>query len=238
MHSHPTRVIVHAALVDGGTARSATVYASAHDGSPGLRVCGMRQRVADETRRRVTDALASSGLPSPTRDVAIDITPGPLDGDHPELDLPIALAALVACDHLVHAAVAGVAAVGELRSNGVVTNAFPLSPAIDAISARTALVPAGHLKLPSRPGTDVVRVASLREAVEVLCDRTHTVVTSARPLAPAEEPSEQADLTRLLAALDDRPGPNGVPVVGEPPARLWRPRLLPGFRPRQRRTPG
>ena len=237
MQSHPTSAIVHAALIDGGTARAATVHALAHEGSPTLRVCGMRQRAAEETSRRINEALASSGLPTPMRDVAIDINPGPLEEEHPELDLPIALAALVACDHLIQAAIAGVGAVGELRPSGAVTNAFPLGSAIDAVSARTALVPAGHLTLPSRPGTEIIRVASVREAVEVLCERTHTVVTSASPIALAEEPSGLADLTGLLTALDDAPA-NSI-AADERGGRLWRPRLvLPSVRPRLRRTGG
>ena len=230
MQPHPTNVVVHAALIEGGAAHAADVHASAHDASPALRICGMRQRHADETARRVTEALVSSHLPVPARDVTINVNPGPLETEHPELDLPIALAVLVACGHLIQAAVAGVAAVGELRPSGAVSNTFPLGPAIDVITARTALVPVGHLKLPSQPGTEIVRVESLRQAVEALCEKTHTAVTGANPLALTEEPPTGNDLTGLLAVLDattisdDEAG-------GEPSAphrRLWRPRLVPG----------
>lgn len=238
MRSETSPVIVHTALFEQRTFRPADVRAVARDGQPRLQLNGVAERDSHEAARRVVDALLRSDLPVPAGDVIVDVVPAPVDGDHHELDLAIALAVLVACGHLVRATVAGVAAVGELRSSGAVTNAFPLGHALEVISAPTAVVPAGHLTLTPRPGTEIVRVASLRDAVEQLCERAHTVVTSAHPLAQAETPSVPTDFAGLLDGWDTENIPTET-ADADTRRRLWRPsRIVPTIGPLGRRSSG
>ncbi|MBV9283179.1 MAG: ATP-binding protein [Acidimicrobiia bacterium] len=85
--------------------------------------------------------LLSSGLTWPQRRVTVNLAPSGIRKTGAGLDLPIAIALLIGNDELDAAAVEGMAFVGELGLDGSVRRVPGTVPLVEAISARTVVVP-------------------------------------------------------------------------------------------------
>lgn len=133
--------IVPSATLLGVEGQPVAVECQVSNGLPGFTVVGLPDTACREARDRVRAALLSSGLTWPQRRVTVNLAPSGIRKTGAGLDLPIAIALLIANDELDTAAVEGMAFVGELGLDGSVRRVPGTVPLVEAISARTVVVP-------------------------------------------------------------------------------------------------
>ncbi|MBV8386697.1 MAG: YifB family Mg chelatase-like AAA ATPase, partial [Acidimicrobiia bacterium] len=133
--------IVPSATLLGVEGQPVAVECQVSNGLPGFTVVGLPDTACREARDRVRAALLSSGLTWPQRRVTVNLAPSGIRKTGAGLDLPIAIALLIANDELDAAAVEGMAFVGELGLDGSVRRVPGTVPLVEAISARTVVVP-------------------------------------------------------------------------------------------------
>jgi magnesium chelatase family protein len=161
--------IVPSATLLGVEGRPVAVEAHVSNGLPGFTVVGLPDTACREARDRVRAALLSSGLTWPMRRVTVNLAPSGIRKTGAGLDLPIAIALLVATGDIEAEAVAGVAFIGELGLDGSVRRVPGTVPLVEAISARTVVVPlecAAEAGLVGGP--DVRGAANLASLLECL----------------------------------------------------------------------
>jgi len=133
--------IVPSATLLGVDGRPVAVECQVSNGLPGFTVVGLPDAACREARDRVRAALLSSNLSWPTRRVTVNLAPSGIRKTGAGLDLPIAVALLVASGELDAEAVAGMAFIGELGLDGSLRRVPGMVPLVEAISARTVVVP-------------------------------------------------------------------------------------------------
>lgn len=111
---------VRTAVLRGAEALSVTVEVSTSGGIPGLDIVGMPDSAVLEARSRVRCALRASGFSLPRAHVTISLAPGGFRKSGTGLDLPIAVAILVATGQLSPRVADGALYVGELGLDGSV----------------------------------------------------------------------------------------------------------------------
>src|SRR5690625_1320979 len=87
-------------------------------GLPGMYLSGLPDTAVREARERVRAALRNSGLPYPQRRTVVNLAPADLRKEGPALDLPIALALLLAQTVLPPDSLDGSLVIGELGLSG------------------------------------------------------------------------------------------------------------------------
>ncbi len=193
---------IESATVLGVHGQPVTVEVHVASGLPGFTIVGLPDAACREARDRVRAAILSSGRRWPQRRVTVNLAPSGVRKVGSGLDLPIAMALLMADEQVPDQALP--AALGELGLDGSVRPVPGLLPALDAL-------PEGPVVLPSRGAeqavllreTPVRAVRSLLEVVEAL---EGTQPWPAPPSAPAATPVERA--------------PDLADVRGQPLARL------------------
>ena len=133
--------IVPSATLLGVEGRPVAVECQVSNGLPGFTVVGLPDTACREARDRVRAALLSSGQTWPQRRVTVNLAPSGIRKTGAGLDLPIAIALLIANDELDTTAVEGMAFVGELGLDGSVRRVPGTVPLVEAICARTVVVP-------------------------------------------------------------------------------------------------
>jgi magnesium chelatase family protein len=133
--------IVPSATLLGVEGRPVAVECQVSNGLPGFTVVGLPDTACREARDRVRAALLTNELTWPLRRVTVNLAPSGIRKTGAGLDLPIAVALLVANGELDAEAVAGMAFVGELGLDGSVRRVPGTVPLVEAISARTVVVP-------------------------------------------------------------------------------------------------
>jgi len=152
--------------VDG---RPVTVEVHVSNGLPGFTVVGLPDAACRESRDRVRAALLSTGLTWPLRRVTVNLAPSGMRKGGPGLDLPIAIALLVAAGQLPALAVEALAFIGELGLDGSLRRVPGIVPLVDALHAPTVVVPAACVNEARLVGRHDVRSAqTLRELVDAL----------------------------------------------------------------------
>jgi magnesium chelatase family protein len=154
----------------------------------GLRILGLPEHAARETRGRLQAALR--GFHLPTTGVLVNLGPAHLPKEAPPLDLPIALAILAAHGRLPLQALEGLVAAGELTLDGGVRSvrgALAIRALADSLPASAVLLPTDNLPAVSglRGASPLFGVRSLAEALGHLSRESPL---SAAPLR-APEPS-------------------------------------------------
>lgn len=166
---------VGAIALIGLDARYVRVEAAVTGGLPGTRIVGLPDAAVREAADRLQAACHRSGLGLPQARRVVNLSPGSLRKVGSGFDLPVALAVMVAADHLAPAAVAGIVAVGELGLDGSVRatpGTLPIVAAARDHGARRVVVSRDVAPEASLvDGITVLGVGSLREAVEVLAGR-------------------------------------------------------------------
>ena len=132
---------VPSATLLGVEGRPVVVEVHVSNGIPGFTVVGLPDAACREARDRVRAALLSSGLTWPLRRVTVNLAPSGVRKGGPGLDLPIAVALLVAAGDLAAEAVAGTAFLGELGLDGSLRRVPGIVPLVDALTARAVVVP-------------------------------------------------------------------------------------------------
>lgn len=167
-------------------------------GLPHTRVVGLPDTAVREASDRVQSAVLRSGLAWPRERVVVSLAPAALPKAGAGFDLPLALAVLGASGQLPLSALERLWACGELGLDGgsrPVPGILPVACAARRGGARRLLVPdRAAVEAGIVEGLEVVPVADLREAVEVLRgERPARMVESPAPAA-VEEVSDLADV--------------------------------------------
>src|SRR5438067_2383836 len=139
--SRAVLAIVPSATLLGVEGRPVGVECQVSNGLPGFTVVRLPHTACREARDRVRAALLSSDLLWPMRRITVNLAPSGIRKTGAGLDLPIAVALLVAAGELDAEAVAGMAFIGELGLDGSVRRVPGAVPLVEAISARTVVVP-------------------------------------------------------------------------------------------------
>ena len=154
------------------------------NGLPGFTVVGLPDAACRESRDRVRAALLSSELPWPLRRVTVNLAPSGVRKGGAGLDLPIAMALLVAAGEVDAEAVVGMAFVGELGLDGSIRRVPGMVPLVDAITAPAVVVPASCASEAALVGRHTVRAASTLRA---LVDAVRGLAAWADPEEPRTE---------------------------------------------------
>lgn len=177
--------------VDG---RCVTVEVHVGSGIPGFTIVGLPDTACREARDRVRAAMLSSGLPWPQRRVTVNLAPTSVRKTGAGLDLPIAVGVLIAADEVDQAAADGCAFVGELGLDGSLRSVPGILSLVDAMVARTVIVPAACAAEASFVEKHRVLCArSLSELVEAMCGRGDWAV----PIYPVDDLVDQLDLADM-----------------------------------------
>ena len=197
--------MVASATLIGVHGQAVSVEVHVSQGLPAFTIVGLPDASCREARDRVRAAILSSGLSWPQKRVTVNLAPTGVRKGGAGLDLPIAVALLVADGQLPAPAVAGCAFIGELGLDGTVRavpGALPLVHAVDrpAVVLPPACAAEGAL---GGGGAEVLCAGSLREVVDCLRGRRRW-----------DDPPRPAD------AGPEPPGPDLADVRGQPLARL------------------
>jgi magnesium chelatase family protein len=172
-------------------------------GLPSFTLVGLPDTACRESRDRVRAALVSSELPWTPRRVTVNLAPSGMRKGGPGLDLAIAVGLLVAGDDLPADAVAGTAFLGELGLDGSLRAVPGVVPLVQAVSARTVIVP-----VECAADAAVVGDHQVRGAPDLA-----TVVSCLRGDTPWPDPP--GPKPRPVAS----PGPDLADVRGQPVGR-------------------
>ena len=158
---------VPSATLLGVEGRPITVEVQVANGLPCFNVVGLPDLSCREARDRVRAALSSSELPWQSRRITVNLAPSSLRKGGAGLDLPMAVALLVAGEVLRPPEVAGMAFLGELGLDGSLRRVPGVVPLVDAIAEPIVVVPPDCAWEAGVLGRHQVRTASnLRELVD------------------------------------------------------------------------
>src|SRR3990172_9818469 len=135
---------VVSATIVGLEALPVSVEVDVGSGLPSFAIVGLPDAAVQEARERVRAAIRNSGFELPPRRIVVNLAPGDRRKEGPTLDLPIALAILIATAQLPRQAVEGYLAVGELALDGTlrpVPGVLPVAQTARVLGARGLLVP-------------------------------------------------------------------------------------------------
>jgi magnesium chelatase family protein len=133
--------------LDGISARPVRVEVDVHRGLPAFNVVGLPDAAVREARERVRAALANCGFDFPLMRLVANLAPASLRKAGPGLDLPIAVALLVASGQLEWERLPRLAMAGELALDGSVRpipGVLAIAEAAREQGAEAVLVPAGN----------------------------------------------------------------------------------------------
>jgi magnesium chelatase family protein len=185
--------------LDGIAARPVRVEVDVHRGLPAFSVVGLPDAAVREARERVRAALANCGFDFPLQRIVANLAPASLRKAGPGLDLPIAVALLVASGQLEWERLPRLALAGELALDGTVR---PI-PGVLAIAEAARRQGAEGVVVPEENGSE----AALVNGLEVLPLATLGQVPT---LAAGEwTPDRPMPMPLLLAS------PNGAPDLAD-----------------------
>jgi magnesium chelatase family protein len=214
--------------LDGIAARSVRVEVDVHRGLPAFSVVGLPDAAVREARERVRAALANCGFEFPLRRIVANLAPASLRKAGPGLDLPIAVALLVASGQLSWEALPRLAMVGELALDGSirpVSGVLAIAEAARERGAETIVVPAENgPEAALADGIDVVPLEGLGQIPALAAGEWAPQRPEPMPLQLASEEGgpDLADLRgqpHLRYALEvAATGGHSLLVVGPPGA--------------------
>ena len=232
---------VPSATLIGVEGQPVAVEVHVSNGLPCFTVVGLPDASCREARDRVRAALLSSGLPWPQRRITVNLAPATVRKGAGGLDLPIAIALLVASGELAPTCTAGMAFIGELGLDGSIRRVPGVLPLVDAVGGPTVVVPADAVREAQLVGRHQVRgVPSLSALVAALVGRAAWPVylppelpDSPAPAAPDLRDVRGQALGRLALEVAAAGGHHlllaGPPGSGKSMLALRLPGLLPAL---------
>lgn len=164
----------------GIEARPVQVEVDVHNGLPQVQIVGLADAAVRESRERVRAAIKNCGFYLDPRSIIINLAPADLRKEGNHLDLVIALAMLVAYEHLPQEALDGRLICGELGLDGAVRSVrggLAIADLGYRLGVREVLLPAPNAaEAAALEAVPVIGVRGLAEAVQHL--------TGAAPLPP------------------------------------------------------
>jgi len=160
---------IPSATLHGVDGRPVAVEVHVSNGLPGFTVVGLPDAAVRESRDRVRAAVLSSRLPWPKHRVTVNLAPSGRRKGGSGLDLPIAVAVLVADGSVAEGDVEDTAFIGELGLDGSLRPVPGVVPMVAALSCRRVVVPvecASEARLVG--GHEVRGAASLGQLVPAL----------------------------------------------------------------------
>ncbi len=143
--------------LDGISARPVRVEVDVHKGLPAFNVVGLPDAAVREARERVRAALSNCGFEFPLHRIIASLAPASLRKAGPGLDLPLAVALLVASGQLEWQRLPRVAMAGELALDGSVR---PI-PGVLAIAEAAREHGVEALLVPAENGPEAAMVEGL-----------------------------------------------------------------------------
>lgn len=215
----PTSILV------GIEGRPITVEVLVSSGLPAFSIVGLPDASCREARDRVRAAVVSSGLKWPRHRITVNLAPTGLRKGGAALDLPIAVALLVADGQLDARHVADIAFLGELGLDGAVRRVPGALSLVDAVEAKTVVVPAASASEATLVGGRRVRgVLSLRGLLAALRGETGwpACADATGPTPPPPPELDMADIRGQalgrLAVEVSAAGGHHLLLVGPPGA--------------------
>ncbi|MFP5318341.1 MAG: YifB family Mg chelatase-like AAA ATPase [Acidimicrobiia bacterium] len=200
---------VPSATLLGVEGRPVSIEVHVSNGLPGFTVVGLPDAACRESRDRVRAALLSSGLPWPLKRVTVNLAPSGVRKGGPGLDLPIAVALLVAAGELPAGCADGMAFLGELGLDGSLRPVPGVVPMVAAMTAKTVVVPPASVREAAVLGRHDVRcAATVRELVDALRGEEPWPDPPDPPAGPADVPAGGAP-RQMLDLADVRGQPVG-----------------------------
>ncbi|HET8679080.1 MAG TPA: YifB family Mg chelatase-like AAA ATPase [bacterium] len=189
---------VQSATIVGLEALPVSVEVDVGVGLPSFSIVGLPDAAVCEARERVRSAIRNSRYELPPRRTVVNLAPGDRRKEGPALDLPIALAILIATGQLRQDIVTGYLAVGELALDG----ALRPVPGVLSIAQTAAAQRARGLLVPAISGAEaavveevpVYALSSLRAAIEHLTGVRAVPRSTGAVLEEPPEPSAPVDL--------------------------------------------
>jgi len=214
--------------LDGIAARRVVVEVDVHRGLPAFSVVGLPDAAVREARERVRAALSNCGFEFPLRRIVANLAPANLRKAGPGLDLPIAVALLVASGQLSWERMPRLAIVGELALDGAVrpvAGALAIAEAARESGAEGIVVPAANgPEAAIVDGIEVIPVAGLGQVAALAAGdwMPGRVKPLALPLTPGAGAPDLADVRgqrHLRHALEvAAAGGHSMLMVGPPGA--------------------
>ncbi len=190
----PAQLLTYA--IDGPSVSLVPITVLGGQGRPGLRIVGLSEGAAKETRWRIAQAFGASLLREPGRPIVVEFA-RPIRNHTRHLDLPIALAIQAKIERFGRG---GFFAAGELRPDGMVQPVRGVAAGVAAAKrarVRRVIVPWDNAaEAASVGGVQVAGVRHLAEAVAVLQGRPPATVSdgSIPSISRLPEPLTFADV--------------------------------------------
>jgi magnesium chelatase family protein len=214
--------------LDGIAARPVRVEVDVHRGLPAFSLVGLPDTAVREARERVRAAIANCGFDFPLRRIVANLAPASLRKAGPGLDLPIAVALLVASGQLEWERLPRLAMAGELALDGAVR---PI-PGVLAMTEAAREQGAEALVVPAENGPEAALVGGIEvlplDHFEQIPDlagggwRPDSPRPLSLPLAPGPDGPDLADLRgqpHLRYALEvAAAGGHSLLMIGPPGA--------------------
>jgi magnesium chelatase family protein len=160
---------IPSATLHGVDGQPVSVEIHISGGLPGFTVVGLPDAAVRESRDRVRAAVSSSGLQWPRHRITVNLAPSGTRKEGSGLDLPIAVALLIADGQLPRESVHDTSCIGELGLDGSLRPVPGIVPMVAALTSRRIVVPAECAADAGLVGGHEVRaVASLGELIAVL----------------------------------------------------------------------
>ncbi|MFM7063230.1 MAG: YifB family Mg chelatase-like AAA ATPase [Actinomycetes bacterium] len=186
---------VPSATLVGVRGQSVQVEVHVGRGLPTFTMVGLPDASCREARDRVRAAFASSGLAFPGARVTVNLAPTDVPKAGAGLDLPIAVALLVADEQLPVRAVDGLAFAAELGLDGALRPVVGAVPLVGAMGGHVPVVAPADLAEAHTVRPETCSVQSLAELVAVLRgDRTWPVVEPLPVNVPVASVPDLADV--------------------------------------------
>jgi len=182
--------------LDGIVARPVRVEVDVRSGLPAFNVVGLPDTAVREARERVRAALSNCGFEFPLRRITANLAPASLRKAGPGLDLPIAVALLVASGQLEWERLPRLAMAGELALDGSVR---PI-PGVLAIAEAARERGAEAILVPAENGPEAGLVAGL--GVVPLDSLTQVPALATGEWEPERPPALSLPLTPKAGAPD------------------------------------
>ncbi|MGQ0551163.1 MAG: YifB family Mg chelatase-like AAA ATPase [Armatimonadota bacterium] len=190
--------VVQSASIVGLEALPVSVEVDVGPGLPSFAIVGLPDAAVCEARERVRSAIRNSQFEMPPRRTVVNLAPGDRRKEGPALDLPIALAILIATGQVRQDVVTGYFAAGELALDGAlrpIPGALSIAQTAAALGARGVLVPmASGAEAAVVEEVPVYALPSLRAAIEHLRGERPVRPSAGAVLEESPEPSASVDL--------------------------------------------